>query len=151
MRPTADEIVARLGLEPHVEGVAFRETYRNADGLGTSIVCLVGPRRKSLFHRLTSDEMWHFYAGDPIELYRLGPSDCDMRLLGSDPMADQDSQVLVPAGAAQGARLVSGGAWALLGATVWPAFRYEDYSEPTREDLLAEFPAWRDAILDLTR
>ena len=97
---------------------------------GTAIYYLLEPGTFSEMHKLKSDELFHFYAGDPVEQIQLFGSGAGERiLLGSDLAAGQRPQVVVRRGVWQGARLVEGGAWALLGCTVTPGFEYADYEE----------------------
>ena len=116
------DVVRLLDLSPHPEGGWFRETWRHAPptagerGAGTAIYYLLQAGERSHWHRVDAAEVWHFYAGDPLEL-----AVADRRhVLGADLAAGQRPQVVVPAGAWQAA--VPLGAWALVGCTVSPAF-----------------------------
>jgi predicted cupin superfamily sugar epimerase len=157
---TADEVKRRLGLAPHPrEGGWFVRTYESetmAEGgarrTGTAIYYLLEPGTFSEMHRLASDEVFHFYAGDPVEQLQLFPDGTGLRvLLGNDLATGARPQVVVPAGVWQGARLVEGGAWALLGCTVSPGFEFEDYESGTAEALEKIWPEWTGAIHVLTR
>ena len=165
---TADEIIARLGLRPHPEeGGFFAETYRAAERLeasglpprfggpraaSTAIYYLLTPETVSALHRLASDEVFHFYLGDPVEMLHLLPDRSHRVLtLGHDLAAGMTLQVVVPAGVWQGARLAAGGRWALLGCTVAPGFEFADYEHGRRGPLARAFPAARDLIVALTR
>jgi len=156
----ADEIIRLLGLEClPAEGGFFRETWRSAvtcgnRASGTAIYYLItdDPEGFSAFHSLGFDELYHFYAGDPVELYLLergkpaAPS-----LLGIDLAAGQRPQALVPAGRVQGARLASGGRWALLGTTMAPGFDPRDFGLSRCVDVLAAYPESALLIKALTR
>src|SRR5262245_1225341 len=163
---TAEEIIARLGLKPHpVEGGYFAETYRSADvlpkavlprnggdrSLGTAIYYLLTPATVSAMHRLPTDEVFHFYLGDPVRQLQLG-SDGGGRevLLGTDLAAGQRPQVVVPGGVWQGAVLEPGGRFALLGATMAPGFDYADYQAGDRAELTARYPDFAELIGRLT-
>ena len=164
---TADEIRALLRLAPHPEGGFFRETWRAAEALpagalparyggpralGTAIYYLLTPATFSEMHRLASDEIFHFYLGDPVEMLLLAPDGSgEAILLGPDLAAGMRPQVAVPRGVWQGARLREGGRFALLGTTVAPGFEYADYESGARADLLAAYPAHAPAIMGLTR
>lgn len=134
-RLTAEEMIAALGLVPLPgEGGFYRETYRSHDGttsgrsIGTCIYFLITPTSYSLLHRLKCDEMYHFYAGDPVELVQVGlDGKIVTQVLGDPTVAGQLCQWLVPAGNWQGSRLVAGGAWGLMGTTVWPGFDLSDF------------------------
>jgi hypothetical protein len=160
---TAEEIIARLRLQPHPkEGGFSRETYRADEhiaaaalpdryrgtrALGTAIYYLLTPETCSALHRLRTDEIFHFHAGDPVEMLQL-LSDGSGRtiILGADLAAGMEPQVIVPAGVWQGSRLQAGGAWALLGTTVAPGFEYEDYESADGATLHAAYPAFRSQI-----
>ena len=123
----ADELIERLRLEPHPEGGWFRETWRDPDvdgrrGNGTAIYFLLRAGERSHWHRVDAAEVWHHYAGDPLEL-SIGR---DRRVvLGLDLAAGEVPQAVVPAGEWQAARSL--GAFTLVGCTVSPAFRFEGF------------------------
>lgn len=132
MHEVAAALVEHFGMEPlPVEGTLFASTYRSrtetAVGIpaGTAIVGLYcdDPPSRSLFHRLDFDELWHFYGGDPIRLVLLHPDGRSGEVfLGSDVLAGQHVQYVVPAGVWQAGELAPGGEWALFGCTVAPGF-----------------------------
>ena len=155
---TAAEIKTMLGLEPHPrEGGWYVRTYesqaRSGQRLaGTAIYYLLEPETFSEMHKLSSDEVFHFYAGDPVEQLQLWPDGSGRRvLIGTDLQSGARPQVVVPGGVWQGARLVEGGAWALLGCTVTPGFEFEDYESGTAADLMEEWREWSLFIRQLTR
>lgn len=165
--PTAEELIAYLKLQPHPkEGGFFRETYRATENLpagalperygtarahGTAIYYLLTPTTYSALHRLASDEVFHFYLGDPVRMLQLTPDGQGHTIvLGAQILANQQLQVVVPRGVWQGTRLEPGGCFALLGCTVAPGFDYADYEGAIRQDLLAEYPEWADLITPLT-
>ncbi|HYB69054.1 MAG TPA: cupin domain-containing protein [Candidatus Bathyarchaeia archaeon] len=165
---TVEALKARLRLRPHpVEGGFFAETYRSGESLpatalagryagaralATAIYYLLTPETFSALHRLASDEIFHFYLGDPVEMLQLWP-DGSHRLvtIGTDLEAGEHPQVLVPRGVWQGARLRSGGRLALLGTTVAPGFDLADYESGRREPLARRWPAAAELIAALTR
>jgi predicted cupin superfamily sugar epimerase len=166
--PTVEALCALLGLVPHpVEGGFFRETYRSADlvppdalparyrgprAAATAIYYLLTSDTVSAMHRLATDEVFHFYLGDPVEMLHLRPDGSHrVAILGPDLDAGMRPQVVVPRDVWQGARLVPGGRLALLGTTVAPGFDYADYETGERAALLARHPAARDLIVALTR
>lgn len=165
---TAEEIQRLLGLTPLAhEGGFFAETYRasemipagfggidpkDARSLATAIYYLLTPETFSALHRLSGDELFHFYLGDPVEMLQLGPSgEGRVIVLGTDLAAGMRPQVLAPRGVWQGTRLLPGGRVALLGTTMSPGFDPADFELGRREALLAEYPAQRDRIRALTR
>jgi predicted cupin superfamily sugar epimerase len=164
---TAEEIIALLGLQPHPrEGGFFRETYRSvrqlaAGALGgvytsprsvsTAIFYLLTPGTCSAIHRLASDEIFHFYLGDPVRMVQLFPDGRGTTVvLGRDLQAGQNPQVIVPAGVWQGSILEDGGRFALLGCTVAPGFDFADYEHGDRDALLARYPEFDEMIRRLT-
>jgi hypothetical protein len=159
---TPDEIKSLLKLAPHpVEGGWFRQTYKSAVTLettpevrsvGTAIYYLLEPGTFSEMHMLTSDEIFHFYLGDPVEMLQLHPDGRSAFFtLGPDIVAGQHVQLTVPAGVWQGTRLLPGGKLALLGCTVTPGFEFADYSSGSYADLSARWPAEAERIRALTR
>jgi predicted cupin superfamily sugar epimerase len=102
-------------------------------------------------HRLKSEEVFHFYMGDPVEMLHLYPDGrAETVLLGPDLVNGQTPQVVVPAGVWQGARLAEGGQVALLGCTVSPGFEFIDYEHGRRADLLEGWPAAAPLVEALT-
>ncbi len=103
-------------------------------------------------HRLKSDEVFHFYAGDVVEMLQLSGDGGGRRvLIGNDFLNGARPQVAVERGVWQGSRLVAGGSWALLGCSVSPGFEFEDYEEGERAELCAGWPEWVEMIHGLTR
>jgi uncharacterized protein len=103
-------------------------------------------------HRLQSDEIFHFYFGDPVEMLQLRPDGSGKVItLGSDILSGMQPQVIVPRGVWQGATLVKGGKFALLGTTVSPGFELADYESGERDELVNAYPQFRDLIIGLTR
>jgi predicted cupin superfamily sugar epimerase len=160
---TADEIIACLGLRPlPIEGGYYRETFRadeqlaapglparypGARSLSTAIYYLLTPDTCSALHRLRSDEIYHFYLGDPVELLLLFPDGRGERhRLGTDLRAGERPQLLAPRGAWQGSRLLPGGRVALLGTTVSPGFELADFEAGARAQLLVAYPSFRAEI-----
>lgn len=159
---TADQIKKLLNLDPHpVEGGSFRRTYTSAANLelprgvrpqGTAIYYLLERGQFSELHLLDSDEMFHFYLGDPVEMLQLFPGgNSSVLTLGPDLAAGQHVQVLVPAGVWQGTRLIGEGKLALLGCTVVPGFNFADYHNARYEELAAKWPDQAERIRALTR
>ena len=159
---TAQELKTFLKLEPHpIEGGHFRQTYisaatvdlpRGIRALGTAIYYLLEPGTFSEMHRLSSDEIFHFYLGDPVEMLQLLPDGSSVLFtLGQDLATGQHVQLTVPAGVWQGTRLIDGGKVALLGCTVTPGFDYADYHNATYADLAAKWPTQAERIRSLTR
>jgi predicted cupin superfamily sugar epimerase len=159
---TADDWIVRLALLRHPEGGWYRETYRAAERVeaaalptrfggdrvfSTAIYYLLRSGERSALHRIKSDEIWHHYAGDPVTLWLLEAPGAarEIRLGG-----EGEPQALVPAGVWYGARVVDGGAYALMGGTVAPGFEFADFELADRATLLSRWPAHRALIEALT-
>jgi predicted cupin superfamily sugar epimerase len=125
--------------------------YPAARSVGTAIYYLLKPGHVSELHTLPGDEVFHFYLGQPVQMLQLGP-DGSYRtvVLGSDLLAGQQPQLVVPAGVWQGTRLVGDTGFALLGATMAPGFDYADYVNADRADLIEKWPAAAAEIERLT-
>jgi predicted cupin superfamily sugar epimerase len=130
VRP-GEHLIALLELEPHPEGGWYRRTWvaPHAEGqrpAGSAIYYLLLEGEKSAAHRIDADEVWHFYAGDPLELRREWPDGTsDLHIVGNDVESGQEPQVVVPAGVWQSARPL--GRYTLVGATVTPAFTFDGF------------------------
>ncbi|MCX5049319.1 cupin domain-containing protein [Streptomyces sp. NBC_00474] len=155
---TPEDLVAHYGLEPIPrEGGLFRRTWEGperADGRpeGSAIVALLTVEDHSALHRLSTDEIWHFYLGDPLELLLLAPDGTSTTVvLGPDVLGGQQPQTTVPAGTWMGGRVVEGGAWTFFGCTMAPGFTYEGYEHGDAEHLTARYPAEADRIARLCR
>ncbi len=159
---TANEIKELLLLEPHpVEGGFFRRTYTAAESvdlergqrnLGSAIYYLLEAGTFSELHVLDSDEIFHFYYGDPVEMLQLYPDGTSaVFTLGQNLTAGQHVQLVVPAGVWQGTRLIEGGKVALLGCSVTPGFDYADYRNAGYAELAAKWPNQVERIRALTR
>ncbi len=130
---TAQEIVARLGLQPHPEGGHFRETFRDPrrleDGraVSTAIYFLLAAGERSHWHRVDAVEIWHWHAGAPLELSIAmeGAGPVETLRLGPHLLDGDEPQRIVPAGAWQAARSL--GAWTLVGCTVAPGFEFAGF------------------------
>ena len=167
---TARQVIELLALEPLPgEGGWFRQTwsapdrvsagvleprYRREAVLGTAIYYLVtdAPDGFSALHRLPTDEVYHFYLGDPAEQLLLHPDGrAEWVVLGPDLQAGQRVQHVAPRDVWQATRLVAGGRWALLGTTLAPGFDISDYEPGSRSALTAAYPHVADGIVGLTR
>ena len=146
---TADEVKKLLGLAPHPrEGGWYVRTYEAAEMVslprydgprrtGTAIYYLLERETFSEMHRLKSDEVFHFYAGDAVEMLQLRDGHA--------------GEMVVRHGVWQGSRLRAGGKWALLGCTVSPGFEFEDYEAGDRAELMGLWPEFAEMIAELTR
>lgn len=162
----AAEWIAQLKLTPHPEGGYFRETYRSPEEIApahlprrfsgsrsfsTAIYFLLQSHEMSALHRIRSDEIWHFHAGDTISVSVLHPDGrLDVLSIGPSPQRGDTLQGVVPAGCWFGARVRKPGQFALVGCTVAPGFDFRDFEMASRADLLKQFPQHSDTIMDLT-
>ncbi len=149
-------------MQPHPEGGYFAETYRSAEmiaksalpgrfgaerSFGTAIYFLLESHHISALHRIQSDEIWHFYAGGPLEITVIYPdSTLTIIRLGNDPEQGEVFQAVVPAGCWFGSKTAAETDFSFVGCTVAPGFDFADFEMAKRIDLLAEFPEHRDVI-----
>lgn len=129
---SADDIIARLGLQPHPEGGWYVETFRAAAPAGgrgacTAIYYLLAAGQRSHWHTVDAVEIWHWYAGAPLALGIAAAGEAPRTIrLGPDLAAGERPQAVVPAEAWQSA--VSCGEWTLVGCTVAPAFEFAGFT-----------------------
>jgi len=158
--------IKKLRLAEHPEGGYFRETYRAKEStsvealparyagrraFSTSIYFLLKSGQVSHFHRLRSDEVWHFYAGSPLRFHVFEDGGAYRRfLLGPDPGRGAVLQAVLPRGALFAAEPVRRGSFSLCGCTVAPGFDFADFEFGRREDMLARFPRQKVLIRRLT-
>jgi predicted cupin superfamily sugar epimerase len=159
--------VQKLSLEPHPEGGFYRQTYK-ADlvlpqnalpvkfsgprAAASTIYFLLEGMNFSAFHRLRSDELWHFYIGAPVVVHVIAEDgQLSEILLGSDPEAGEALQAEVKAGNWFASHLKDGKSFALVGCTVAPGFDFDDFELANWEDLSRSYPQHRDLIERLTR
>ncbi|MBV6303427.1 cupin domain-containing protein [Candidimonas humi] len=159
MNDIAAELIRRLGLQPHPEGGHYRETYRSAQQVlrtaagparsaGTAIYYLLHAGAYSAWHRIASDEIWHFHAGCDLHVHvlRAGAGLASHRLGDAlrDPAASY--QVVVPAGSWFAAELLEPQGYALVGCTVAPGFEFSEFELAEVAALLADHPDHADLI-----
>lgn len=167
---TPSSLIELLRLEPlPVEGGWFRQTWVSAEEIPPGVLATPYPRAKpagtaiyylltgdpdsfSAMHRLPTDEVYHFYLGDPVEQLLLHPDGhSEIVVLGPDLAAGQRVQHVAPHSVWQGSRLAPGGRLALLGTTMAPGFDPGDYEGGVRADLCARYPQAAALITALTR
>lgn len=149
MHPRASQLISHLDLRPHPEGGYYRQVYRSLSRVQpleegrpvrpalTTIYFLLTAGEVSRWHRVLSDEVWHLYEGDRLELYSMEPgfSKVNRMLLG--PAGDEASPVqVIPAGNWQAAR--TAGAYTLTGCSVGPGFDFDDFTLLSELDEEAE-------------
>ena len=159
--------IDHLDLQKHPEGGFFKEVYRSDEILSaehlpgrykgdrcfsTAIYFLITADDYSKFHKIKSDEIWHFYEGDPLNLYVLGNNHqrLDQFCLGKDLEKGQQMQLTIPKNHWFGARLAVDFGYALVGCTVAPGFDFADFEMADREKLTTAFPQHKKIINMLT-
>ena len=159
--------IEKLQLEEHPEGGYFRQTYRSevsiarealpagfagARAASTAIYFLLEGENFSAFHRLRSDEVWHFYAGDPLVVHVIEPEgNYSSILLGCDLEAGQVLQGVVRAGCWFASHVADWNSFSVVGCTVAPGFEFDDFELGKRAELVATYPQHREFIHRLTR
>ncbi|ACF14197.1 protein of unknown function DUF985 [Chloroherpeton thalassium ATCC 35110] len=159
--------IEQLELEPHAEGGFFKEVYRSPDfvasdglpnryqtkrALSTSIYFLITDQEFSAFHRLQSDEVWHFYDGDALALHLL-TNDGNLKTarLGKNIEAGESLQLVMPGLHWFAAEMTKPNSYALVGCTVSPGFEYSDFELAEKNELLKIYPQHTAIIQRLTR
>ena len=161
---SADDAIESLKLLPHPEGGFYVETFRAEElpfelpergprSASTAIYFLLRAGDFSALHVVSSDEAWHHYLGDPLELHCIDPAGAHRALLlGSDLLRGQRPQHVVRRDELQAARVSAGPyGFALCGCTVAPGFDFADFRMPPRAELLAKWPQHRELVAALTR
>jgi predicted cupin superfamily sugar epimerase len=159
--------IEKLGLERHPEGGYFRQTYKadlvlppaslggdfgGARAVSTAIYFLLEGDNFSAFHRLRSDELWHFYYGDALAVHVIGTDGNYSRIeMGRDADAGEVFQSVVKAGCWFASEVRGQRGYALAGCTVAPGFEFEDFEMAERDKLLRSYPQHREIIQRLTR
>jgi predicted cupin superfamily sugar epimerase len=145
MHPKVKSLIEHYKFQPlPAEGTLFVSTYRssgefeNSKPHGTAMIGMYcdEPRSLSLFHRLTADEVWHFYGGDPLRLVLLNPDGSSRDVI----LSSENVQVVIPAGVWQAGHMVAGGVYSLFGCTVAPGFTGDMFEGGTQKQLLSLYP-----------
>jgi predicted cupin superfamily sugar epimerase len=157
--------VDKLQLMPHPEGGFYREIYRSEEtldagcldadfagqrNLSTAIYYLLTKGDFSAFHRIKSDEIWHFYAGDSLQLHIIHPDGkCDTKIVGNMPFSQNEPFVVVHKACWFAA--TSLGEFSLVGCTVSPGFTFEDFKLAEKQSLIIDYPQHQRLIESFTR
>lgn len=166
MHPVA-ALVERFQLLPHPEGGYYREMYRSAEQIkdsalpdrfngsrcfSTAIYFLIEQGNFSAFHRIQSDECWHFYTGDSLQVHVIHPNGAyELLKLGNNLAAGECFQAVVPAGSWFASETAPGGNYSLVGCTVAPGFDFSDFELAEQATLTALYPAQSELIRRLCR
>ena len=163
---TAEFWINKLHLQPHPEGGFYIETYRSKEAIpqtglparfpgprsfSTAIYFLLRSHDRSLFHRIKSDELWHWHAGSTLSIYLLGSQGVNVRQLGDNPEKEESLQLTIPANSWFGAKLNQEKTYVLVSCTVAPGFDFQDFELGDKKELIQQYPDQRDAINLLTR
>jgi predicted cupin superfamily sugar epimerase len=162
---TKDQLIKTFSLLPHPEGGYYKETYRSAELIETSskefphqrnystaIYFLIERDNFSALHRIKSDEVWHFYEGDALEVIEIDLKGNLIRTqVGKDLSKWQTFQYTVKAGHWFGSRVLKGGEFSFVGCTVSPGFDFKDFEMASCKDLCKQFPQHKTIIEELTR
>ncbi|MBT3182432.1 MAG: cupin domain-containing protein [Deltaproteobacteria bacterium] len=159
---SVEKLIQIFQMEAHPEGGYFKETYRafesiskvalperfNGDrSFSTGIYYLLPEGTKSSLHRIASDEMWHFYLGDPLVVVQFMPDGQVVEtILGNEIERGQKVQHVVPAGCWFGAYPGPGSHFSFVGCTVAPGFDFGDFEMGNRDQLLKEYPSAKALI-----
>ena len=152
-------------MQPHPEGGFFAETYRSAERIpqdalparfagtrafSTAIYFLLESHNRSALHRIQSDEVWHFYAGGPLEVFVIEPDSGALTVirLGNRPDRGEVFQAVVRAGCWFGSKPMAGSDFSLVGCTVAPGFDFADFDLADRANMLRQFPQ-HEAVIEV--
>lgn len=164
---TAGYWIKHLQLKPHPEGGYYKEIYRSKDivekdhldirfngrrSISTSIYFLMSENNFSKFHRIKSDETWHFYDGNPVIIYVLNEKEQALTrfILGKEIEKGQQPQLTIPYNSWFAAKILDESGFALVGCTVAPGFEFEDFEMGKRKELISLFPEYREIINKLS-
>lgn len=163
---TATDWIKKLELLPHPEGGYYKEVYRSDEKItknglpsrylsertfATSIYYLLQSGQFSSFHKLKSDETWHFYSGSPIAIYLISLSGSfEKVILGDEIDKAQLLQYTIERETWFAAEPLDENSFSLIGCSVAPGFEFDDFELGKRDELLYAFPNYSDLILRLT-
>jgi predicted cupin superfamily sugar epimerase len=166
MNQKAKIYIDKLDLRSHPEGGYFKEIYRSGEiilpeglpkrlkksrSVSTSIYFLLDGKQVSKFHRLKSDELWHFYDGSSVKIYIINDSgNLSKVILGKEVAKGEVFQSVIPAGHWFAAEVIDKDSFSLVGCTVAPGFEFEDFEIAGREELLKLFPIHEKFIIKFT-
>jgi len=163
----ADQLIKQYDLKPHPEGGWYKQTYKSKEvipsaalanrfngdrAFSTAIYFLLEKGNFSAFHKIKSDECWHFYAGDPLHVYIIDENGLLQTItLGNDLAKEQTFQYVVPANCWFASQPATGSEYCFVGCTVAPGFEFDDFELANENDLSAIYPQHAELIKQLTR
>lgn len=164
---TVETLVKELDLLPHPEGGFYKETYRSEGiisnsclspdfkgdrNMATGIYFLIEKGNFSALHKIKSDETWHFYYGDALEVIEINEEgNLTITKIGSNLSNGETFQYTVKANTWFGSRVSGNGNFSLVGCTVYPGFDFNDFELANRKNLIHLFPLHKNIIAELTR
>lgn len=158
-----ETLIEKYSMQAHPEGGFYAEMHRdsrmvNAEGFNgqrsasTSIFFLLKEGQFSALHRIKSDEVWHFYAGEPLEIWEIERSgEMKCTLLGNPELEGATFLHVVKAGNWFGSRPARGSRFSFVGCTVAPGFDFQDFEMPDQNWFLQQFPNHSNVIKEMTR
>ena len=162
-----NQLIQKYNLEPHSEGGWYKQTYKSNEEIGadalperfgasrafsTAIYFLLEKGNFSAFHRIKSDECWHFYAGNPLLIYIIELNgELKVISLGSDHEKGQSFQYVVPANCWFASRPAPESEYCFVGCTVSPGFEFEDLELADATELAVMYPQHKSIIIELCR
>ena len=164
---TIEQLVDFYQLQPHPEGGFYKETYRSKESItqaglperfdgnrsfSTAIYFLLPAGNFSAFHRIKSDELWHFYAGEALHIYVINEAGTFTTIkLGADILNGETMQAVVSAGFWFASRPVKSTGYCFVGCTVSPGFDFADFELARAEQLTQIYPEHMELINSLCR
>ena len=164
---TPQTLISHYQLQPHPEGGWYAQSYRSTEIISasalpdrfggdrvfsTAIYFLLEQGNFSAFHRIKSDECWHFYQGDPLEIFIIAPDgQLTIVTLGQDSSRGQLFQFVVPANCWFASRPAKESSFCFVGCTVAPGFDFADFELAVSGELCSQYPAQTDLIRELCR
>ncbi|MDU8885564.1 cupin domain-containing protein [Yeosuana sp. MJ-SS3] len=159
-------LIKELDLQPHPEGGFFKEVYRSTGTIGsesldsrysgkrnyaTSIYFLLTSDTFSAFHKINQDEVWHFYDGSPIKIHMISEDgEYSYVIVGRNLKDGEKLQFVVPGGSWFAANVINQNDYSLVGCTVSPGFDFKDFQLADRNELIAQYPKYKEIIFNLT-
>ena len=166
MTITGQDWIEKLNLQKHPDGGYYRETYRCSDiinqdqsltrytgerNVSTAIYYLLIDKDFSAFHKLKSDEIFHFYSGSALEVHIISDQgEYSYFKLGNDLNNDENLQLIIPHGNWFASRVSEPNSYSLIGCTVAPGFNFADFTLGEREELIRLYPQHEKIISQLT-
>ncbi len=159
--------ISKLNLKPHPEGGFYNEVYRSDEvllstslderyagsrSISTSIYFLLEGNQFSAFHKIKSDELWHFYDGSAIKLYLISEDGkLEIKKVGINISDNEFPQITIPKNVWFAAEPIDKESYTLVGCTVAPGFDFNDFELGEKKNLIKSFPQHKDLIIRFTR